>query len=308
MKELLEIQRELLQMPEWNRLSVIRQFSLSVEIFKGNAAEISNLLEKAQTDPEVFKLWALENRLQLDIFEYKIARLLHNYVASAFSLVDHTRRFYEKYYKLDGNFRDYEEEVKQRFADDPLCQFVQGLRNYFIHKKVPSLVNKLTLVRGGEASHTVFLLKRELLDFDWKERADQYLKGSNEEIELAFIVKEYADKILSFYKWVFSRLEDIHSKDLLAIRKKREEGIIALGQKIPYSLEADLNILKRKSLQPEQIFLSYMDPISWRQIIDSKPDPIERANAFLDYLQKISPPLDSLRSKIVDIFREYYTK
>jgi hypothetical protein len=113
--------------------------------------EFRALLEGATTPQAATVLWSLQNRPQLEQFQREVTRLLHNFVAAAFSLVDHARRFFGKHYKDAKSFPDYEDEVKRRFTEDPLCQFVQGLRNYFIHRKPPNISSTMSLSQGQAA-------------------------------------------------------------------------------------------------------------------------------------------------------------
>jgi hypothetical protein len=217
------IYEELTSMPEWERIGEVRQFSLSLRIFEGNADELIGFLERLKAEPVALALWRPENRLRLDEAREEIARLLHNFVAGAFSLVDHARRFYDRNYKTDGRFSGYDEAVKARFADDPLCQFVQGLRNYFVHKKIPTLSTTLSFKEGEDLDTSSFLQKEELLDFDWNATARSYLDGAPARMDLLTIASAYRTKVAEFYEWVFSRLEAIHAADHAVVEAKREE-------------------------------------------------------------------------------------
>jgi hypothetical protein len=217
------IYEELISMPEWERIGEVRQFSLSLRIFEGNADELIGFLEKIKTGPVALALWHPENRLRLEEAGEEIARLLHNFVTGSFSLVDHARRFYDRNYRMDGRFGEYEAEVQARFAKDPLCQFVQGLRNFFVHKQTPNLSTTLSFRAGEDLDNSYYLAKEELQSFDWNAKARSYLRGAPARIDLLAIVSAYRQKVAEFYKWVFSRLEAIHAGDYAAVEAKQEE-------------------------------------------------------------------------------------
>jgi len=64
------------------------------------------------------------------MFQLEIVCLLHNYLASAKTLIDHTRILVEELYKNTDFWAEYEARKKETFIDSPLAQFVQNLRNY----------------------------------------------------------------------------------------------------------------------------------------------------------------------------------
>ena len=239
MNPLFTIHNELIQMPEWKRISNIRQFKLSIQIFDNNADELIKLLSRYKTGSEAANIWAIENRPILEQFQFEIARLLHNFVAASLSLIDHVRVFYKNNYKNNEQFRDYDTEVEKRFSRDPICQFVQGLRNFYIHKKVPELVSEFSWSVEQDASNSILLNKSDLKDFKWKPIARKYL-DETEKIDLWLLVSEYTKKVRDFYLWMFTRLEEIHATDLIAIDKKQQELQQAIGKIIPSRLESFL--------------------------------------------------------------------
>jgi hypothetical protein len=306
MADPLKLQDQLRGMPEWQRLAELRGFGLGLEIFQRNARDFRALLEMARGRDAIERLWALQNRPRLEEFQREVARHLHNFVTAAFSLVDHARRFFEKY-QTSGAFPDYAAEVKTRFADAPVCQFVQGLRNYSTHKKVPTISSTMEIAQGKGMTHTIYLPKDELLEgFDWNVTARRFLEGAGDKIDLVEVAAAYTEKVTEFYKWVFTRLEQIHAADIRAVAEKQDEVRRAFGEIVPRSLEADLQIAAQIRVAPEQLFLAYLDPVQWSEICQQKPDAVDRANALLDAVEAWSQPLTGLRDRFVELFRKYY--
>lgn len=164
------------------------------------------------------QLWDVQNRELLDQIQLQMLRLLHNFVASAFSLIDHSRVFCEGNYRDAGVFRDYEAEVSHRFKKDPFAQFVVGLRKYCQHCAVPSIFSELSvqLDEGKQVSeeHKIYLDRDSLLKFDvWSAAGKDYLRSAPKNIDLLGIVVGYEQKVVEFYQWVDSRLKEIHADD-----------------------------------------------------------------------------------------------
>ncbi len=100
--------QQLEAMPEYKRLNNIRQLSLSFSVFAGNASELRILLDFGRNPDHYLDLWNVKNRPELDKYQMEVVRQLHNFVAAAKSLVDHSRRFYQQNYRSNGQFTDYE--------------------------------------------------------------------------------------------------------------------------------------------------------------------------------------------------------
>jgi hypothetical protein len=304
----ISIQKELAQMPEWERLSEIRQFNLSIQIFQQNSGELVGLLRSVKTGPAAMRLWSVENQPLLDQLLCEVARLLHNFVAASFSLVDHARRFHKRNYKSDGRFADYEIQVKARFADDPLCQFVQDLRNFFIHRKVPNVSSTMSFTQGQDIDNTLFLEKADLESFEWKTLARNYLDQAPGKIDLLMLASSYTTKVTDFYKWVFERLQEIHANDLAVVHAKQEDLKRAIGAMAQRHLEADIAISREIRTAPEQYFLAFIDHGTWSRLCADNPEPVDRANALLDEVEKLSPPLGKIRAEMIETFKRFYRK
>ena len=76
----------------------IREFSVSTSIFGKNFMELSNHI-KAELEPSYYiKLQHRDFSAQREQGQLETVRLMHNFLASAYSLVEHTRNYYRKHY------------------------------------------------------------------------------------------------------------------------------------------------------------------------------------------------------------------
>jgi hypothetical protein len=245
--EMGQLSDELEAMPEYRRLSVIRQFSTSVSLFDTNAQELKNLIRNAEGSTAAIELWRLESRPNLQAFQVELMRLVHNFVASAFTLVDHARRFYNKNYQSDARFPDYDERVRHDFREDPLSQFVQGLRNYVLHKELPDLATAMSYEQGGDIHHRHYWRLGELKTFDgWNTSAKRFLAEAEADIDIGEVIDLYTAKVRAFYKWVFGRLEEIHTDDLKVVEQKRHAGLRAYAAEWPRLLEMELAVISHE--------------------------------------------------------------
>lgn len=89
----------------------MKLFSFSLNIFYGNFIELTSEFRKIE-DPEMgFFLVQEKNRDKWDQQHREINRRIHNFLTSAFTLVDHTRNFIKKHYNLSSVQRRYQQKI-----------------------------------------------------------------------------------------------------------------------------------------------------------------------------------------------------
>ena len=195
-------------------------FDLPRRIAIKNYDQLLKHIDKLSTDmqdPDLISQIRTRSRV---LYIEEVIRLLHNFIASCFSLVDIKRRFYEKTYDQDQWLLKYQNETKTRFADDPLSQFVQGLRNYSLHYKPLGIWTKHYLITNTGVVH---LLKTNLKKFDsWNEKAKEFLDSQPEEIDLKEIINTYFDKVQDFHAWLEEEWNINHFRELREAELKRQ--------------------------------------------------------------------------------------
>ena len=114
------------------------QRSFSLNVFQMNAVE---LIEAAQRlkDPDQGMALMMEKNREAGLQAHReLNRHVHNFVSSSLTLVEHTRVFMRKHYADTVLLVTYEKQVIATFAQSPVAQFVQGLRNYMLHRGLPN--------------------------------------------------------------------------------------------------------------------------------------------------------------------------
>lgn len=223
MDEVERLQRELEAMPEWDRIWSVREFQSTVSIFRTNAAEVLKFLkesERKDTDHGPFETASFA------ALQQELARLVHNFVAAAFTLVDHARVFLSERYQATPLYADYNAEVDKRFRKGGLHQFVRGLRNFIVHQRFPPVTSLRTWAEaeGQPVRHMHFWQKVDLLTSkDWNTAAKRYLESAPAQIHISYIVADYEKLVGSFYDWVFARLQAHHDHDERAVAAKQRQ-------------------------------------------------------------------------------------
>ena len=179
-------------------------------VFSANYAELINSVKHLERDQKWLR--TLRNRDALETFQMNNLRLMHNFLASAFTLVDHTRILARELYSGKPFYAEYEHQTKQVFSHSPTAGFVKGLRNWMLHKGlVPVMIETKVGAEETFVSSIVFDLK-ELASWDrWDSRAKEYLASITANPRLDDVISAYHKQIEGFYSWLDQRMGAIHA-------------------------------------------------------------------------------------------------
>ncbi|MBC7879163.1 MAG: hypothetical protein H7Y59_18480 [Anaerolineales bacterium] len=204
-------------------------------VFQRNYEELMKLIKVSRNPKKMFELWALRNRHKLEVVISEILRLLHNFLASAETLVSHTRIIMNDWYDQTEFLHEYKTQIKNRFIKDPRTGFIKDLRNFNLHYSFPVTHATFSLKADEKTGETIenfsfVLIKSSLLQWkNWNERAKTYLISCNEEIDIGDLVNEYYKEILDFHNWIVARIYEIHKEDFVWYEEMRQKTLNAMS-------------------------------------------------------------------------------
>lgn len=213
------LERDLAKMPGRRVLLELDSLGSSTGVFSDNYRELRGFVTRCEADPRNALIWVTARQRDRDIIWAETGRLVHNFLASAFSLVDHTRAANRRV--IGGGLPDYAAEIERQFTSDGLVQFVQGLRNFSAHwRPLPlgmvSRISQQTLVVG--------LRKGELLSWKgWNTTAKPWLQQAEENIPILRVSGEYFDKVKDFHIWFEAAVRRFFQSDISRFRDREAE-------------------------------------------------------------------------------------
>src|SRR5437773_2418120 len=77
----------------------IRRLHISYLIFQGNYTELKNALDTFRQPATGLVLFIPDNQTELEAYQHNVIRQLHNFLASAKTLVDHMRDIVREVFK-----------------------------------------------------------------------------------------------------------------------------------------------------------------------------------------------------------------
>jgi hypothetical protein len=204
---------------------------ISGYVFDTNCRELEDLLYQVE-QPEDF--WAFTDQRKSRAFFQEVTRRLHNAVASAMTLRDHTKRLTDKWC---GDIPETAARVEARQRgtfEVPGAAFIQQLRVVMQHRRVPE---QSVQVSGGEgrATEQKYVLSRDglLNAYEWPSRALAFLRDAPEEIHVLPLVRWYREEVDSFYAWLEDHLKQTHAGIIAEfVSREREYFILELEDRL----------------------------------------------------------------------------
>lgn len=198
------------------------QRTFSLNVFQMNAVELMEAAQRVK-DPDQGMALIMEKNREAGLQAHReLNRHVHNFVSSALTLVEHTRVFMRKHYAETDLLGTYEKQVVATFAQSPVAQYVQGLRNYMLHRGLPksSMFMKFRSNPGAAdgsvtAETGVHYETASLLDWkDWKPVARTYLEQAGEQLDVHEFAQDYLTLVNQFHSWLDATLAEHHRSDL----------------------------------------------------------------------------------------------
>lgn len=213
----------------------LRQVGRSLNLFTTNSAELRVRLDEYQ-QPEVWLKLGPGNSAEFEKHLDEIDRLLHNFLAAAYTLAEHTQKVRNK--QADEAF-DVEYEEHSPF-DEPVCQLIKRLRSDAQHAHLPVVQQRVSVGRHADRSVACRLILGtsylESLDLNIETR--KYVLAQSGELALQDIVDTYARHVEEFVAWFVGAVVKLRAKDLaktVLLRRRAHE----LAKPLRRGLERD---------------------------------------------------------------------
>jgi hypothetical protein len=213
-----EARARLVQHPDAIRHSACARLHESVDVFGRNARVVVNILQAGSTEELGWEL--VQNVRPSPLrqeFMAQLTQALHNFLASAASLIDHSRR--TLIHAPTDVRRDYEKHAEV-FAKTIEASFIKDLRNFSSHFATPPLLHRVSSLRKEngefETTSTSSLPTPSLLQWDgWKATTKSFLARNPEQVDILPLLNAYIPRAIE----LGARLHDgiMNSIDFVAL-------------------------------------------------------------------------------------------
>ncbi len=299
--DILQLRDELEQLLGSRIIQENNALALSLYTLDRNYEELQELLVAAEARIDLNMFDSYRDNDTWEVIDREIVRRLHNFVAAALSLIDHTRRLYEKLYGSDKRFQDYEERKNQEFVNDPLAQFVRYLRQYCQHYQAPNLRYTVNIEPPYKLEKVITLAKEDLLTFNgWNAAAKKYLTTVTREVHIRTVAEAYITKIRTFYTWFHDRQEDIYAEEIAAFRRMEAEILLLqLDREIVRSMGQNDQYI----FNPDHAFFNIFTPKEIRHLESIPMDEAEHVAIAIALLKRHLVVPDDMKDKIRKLYQ-----
>jgi hypothetical protein len=192
-------------------------------VYQANVTEYMTFIAKLQ-DPE-FSLPIIDVRHPdaHDDLLSEAERLLHNVLTAMSTRICQERAFMRKYFSDDTKLTaEYGHQVTAAFRGDPQVTFLQDLRNHITHHQLPVAQSRQTF-SAESMSMTLTLPCAPLLKWRWSSGVKKWITGCGEAVEIAEVVRAYAQKAGGCDKWLFDRIGLKYATEIQEFLQAQEE-------------------------------------------------------------------------------------
>lgn len=203
----------------------LKMLDLTHHIIVRNYRDLQMYLKVTQNPESFAKLWVVGKEHELDLAMAEVTRYLLNFVGSAKARIDITRNIMKRSYHTHKFYKEYRAQVDARFTKVPLAQFIEDLRNYSLHYRLPIAGADWEIVsypHGKSIPYQAFMLdKEELQQANWKwPKGYAFLEGCSDKIRISDLVEKYFTIIQDFHYWMMIKLRSIHRQELEWLNEK----------------------------------------------------------------------------------------
>lgn len=209
------------QSQEYEVYENLQAMESTFSIFKNNFYELIKWQEHLKDSPELLSIYNQDNMENIAYLIAENNRLFHNFLASAQSLIDHTRVIVETLYSKHNFMEEYKTKLKQDLAENSLQLFVKRLRNYTQHYRLPILALEIRF--SENLDFNIKMNVESLKNWDGWGSARVYLEAIEGNLSVVTLAKEYYVLIEGFYRWLKERQEEIHKPDFESLFKMQKE-------------------------------------------------------------------------------------
>ncbi len=182
-------------------------------VLSPNGQELVALLRRASTDPETFISLAPAQQYSGGALRFRadLARHLHNYLASAYSLRERAGEAIEGRERHapmneDGLRQEWNRRASE-FENDPGMAFVMGLRTYVQHYGQLPIGHRLhvNVVESTAESELTITMSELEAPVRWSTAAKAFI-AANGVVDIRALMEEHLTRAIALHRWLIVQL------------------------------------------------------------------------------------------------------
>ncbi len=292
-----ELELILREMPGFHVVQKLEEMAASYSIFVSATDDLFESIHKFKFLEGRSKLYDRHTRVNVEDSITAVRRGIFAACSASMALVDHTRRITKS---LD--VQGYNDEIQSRFANSKLHNFVQGLRNYSLHRVIADTDWQVNFNFESKTKTVLFLIsKKRLLEWDkWGARAKQLINELANGIDVEATFVEYAKQIAEFNRWLrhkIRKFEEDNYQEYLYYKNitdgfREYYGVNLLVSHLTSDAKANPDMYLDRFLTNEQIDV----------VLSFPPKSKERVDKLISFVDIHNACDHTLREKLYRLF------
>lgn len=202
-----------------------REWAIVASAMRRNESDLLSFVDLPSREPEL-AIELIQNVRPPEISERyfgEMYRLLHNYLASMKTLVDHSRALVSGY-GASAFQPEYEARVVS-IGQMPVARFVQDLRNVLLHEQLPPIETRVSWTSAtSEQEFGLFFIGAELLSCGrFGAGARSYIDEQPPSFPVVAPIREYGQLVHELADWLAAQFQTVHGDDMAAYQRKARE-------------------------------------------------------------------------------------
>jgi hypothetical protein len=194
----------------------------SYVVFSKNYEALRAVIEGFENPDNGSRFLSIGKRQLLKLIQLENMRHLHNFLAGASTLIDHTRVMVRRLYANHPFQHEYQAKRAEIFNGTGPAGLVKGLRNWMVHKGIVPVVI-VTTFEPRTTSSIVLNIKELRLYDGWDGQTKAFLSSCDSDPRLLNIVESYHAKVEHLYTWLGERMSQIHSAAFTELAELQDE-------------------------------------------------------------------------------------
>jgi hypothetical protein len=200
------------------KLDTVRRIN---SILRGNIIELVAHVDRMKNPAFALPTMDERHRERHQAFLDECERLLHNALSAVHSRVDLLRTFVSRYVaeSTPTLATEYRSRVDSDFVENPIHNFLTGLRNYMLHERLPATVGVFTILGNSSHSFAYQLATGPLIAAadGFNVTARQWLEDCGDTIDAVGVLRGYfEDQVAPFDRWFAEKIVEQHLAEIEA--------------------------------------------------------------------------------------------
>jgi hypothetical protein len=272
----------------------LQAIQFAFHVFLDNTDDLLSAIEAFKQDFQKPGFSGRGNRANVEHWDRKLRKHFFSVATSAFALVDAYRRVTQNF-----SVAEYEERKQRYFLENELHHFMQGLRNFFSHRRI--LTPSWLWSKSAHQERTQLVVRqKDLLEFDnWDTAAKAFIQKHTMGVDIEVLTSEYRRTVNEFYTWFRDGFQGAYGDEIQEYVAYRN---VLEGEEWKQFWRNLLNYGIEHKLNPYDYLREHLTPEEMEQVVALPHGSREQVDMIIAKADEFGICDAEIRSKVYQLF------